>query len=177
MPNRRLPSQIAAYLGPCEESETIVEEIVEQCSLAKLTDDGGLTDYDPLVVIMSVVEEKVRGMGFALTTQEGRKAWCDVLTELQDNSGMLEHNTSIPCRSCDQAFEPVVDDTLLTLFLAWHNLRRVKDLLAIHRCPSCGGKISAKRIKKYEGDMHTPKAGSVTDDFEWAEQLLQFHGM
>lgn len=172
MPGRRIPPQIAAYLGPCREPDSPAEKVVEQCGLAKLMGDERLTDYDPLVVVMHLVTEEVEGLRLSLKKAKGRKAWGAAMTILQKGH-QLEHNTFIPCRTCDQAFEPVIDDELLTLFLTWYESHNVQDLLTIHRCPQCGGRLKAVRTKPYKGDMHTPEPGSVENDEEWAESLLQ----
>jgi hypothetical protein len=172
MPGRRIPREIRAFLGPCQEPESPAERVVEQCGLAKLMGDAGLTDYDPLVVVMHLVAEESRGLGFSLDAPEGREVWCEALTALQATSE-LEHNAFLPCRTCDQAFEPVVNDTLLALFLTLEKYHRARDLVALHRCPSCGGCLTAKRTKQYRGDMHTPTPGTVTSDLAWAEALLQ----
>lgn len=176
MPNRRLPPQILSYLGTCREPESAAEIVVEQCGLAKLMGDSGLTDGDPLIAVMHLVAEEVRGLRLSLHDPKGRATWCEAMQTLQDYSS-LEHNNLIPCRTCDQAFEPVIDDNLISLFLKWYDSQDVEDLLAIHRCPACGGQIVAKRTKKYAGDMHTPEPGSVDDAREWAGLLLQHTGL
>jgi hypothetical protein len=176
MPRRRnIPPEIRAYLGPCREPESAAEIVVEQLTLGKLTGDAGLTDYDPLVVVMGLVAEVVRELGLSPKGRKGRKVWCEAVQVLQDHDSILEHNTFLPCRWCDQAFEPVIDDKLLALFLAWHESAATEDLLALHRCPACGGQLAAKRAKKYDGDGHTPPPGSVASDEEWAELLLRDH--
>ncbi|MFH1417983.1 MAG: hypothetical protein ABII12_06840 [Planctomycetota bacterium] len=146
----------------------------EQCGLAKFMGDAGLMDYAPLVVVMHLVAEEVRNLELSLDQSEGRKVWLEALEMIQDGEGCLEHNTFIPCRTCDQAFEPVVDEKLLTLFLTWAETYSTEDLLAIHRCPACGGQLGVKRTEKYEGDMHTPAPGSIASDEEWDEVLLQY---
>jgi hypothetical protein len=165
------------YLGPCRQPVTVAENIIEQCGLAKFMGDAGLTDFDPLIKVMHLVAEEVEGLRLSLAKPKGRKAWCEVMTRLQEDDSILEHNLFIPCRSCDQAFEPVVDDRLLKVFLAWYRSFAVSDLLAIHRCPACGGKLAAKRTKTYRGDFHTPAPGSPASDEQWAELLLQHTGL
>ena len=61
-----------------------------------------------------------------------------------------------PCRWCDTAFEPVIDEKLLMFFpLLDENARPGGDLLAIHQCPSCGGDLEVKRATKYKGETCT----------------------
>lgn len=172
MPGRQLPPEILAYLGPCRQPDTLVEKVVEQCGLAKFTGDAGLTDFDPLVVVMHLVTEEVLGLCRSFQKKAARSAWCEALRTIQ-SGGSLEHNSFIPCRRCDQAFEPVVDEELLRLFLTWYRKQTIEALLAIHLCPSCGGSIRAERQKTYCGDMHTPEPRSIADDEEWAYQLLK----
>ena len=167
---------LMSYLGPCREPETAVEKVVEQCGLAKFMGDAGLTDYDPLVVVMHLVAVEVEGLRLSLKCPKGRKTWCEAMRTLHED-GSLENNPFIPCRTCDHAFEPVIDEKLLALFLPWYEFQDVQDLIAIHRCPACGGQIAAERTKRYEGDMHTPEPGSVQDDCEWAQLLLQHSGL
>jgi hypothetical protein len=164
---------IGAYLGSCRKPETPVEKVIEQCILGKQMGDAGLTDFDPLITVMNLVADETRGLRLSLNGPKGRRTWCEAVAELQVNKS-LEHNRFIPCRSCDQAFEPVIDDALLDLFLPWYWSRNVLALLAIHRCPACGGQLKAKCTKKYHGDMHTPAPGSISSDEEWARQLLQY---
>jgi len=153
--------------------QEIAEKIVEECGWGKITGSLGLTDGDPLVVVMYRVAQKIRNRGGSFEKAKARKVWCRALTMLQEYDDTLEHNTFIPCRWCDQAFEPVIDDRLLTLFLRWYNSSDSTDLLAIHRCPACGGQIGAKRTKPYHGDMHTPQPGSVENDDAWVDLLLK----
>jgi len=174
MPGRKIPPEIMAYLEACLEPDSPAEIIVEQCGLGKLMKNAGLTDYDPLVAVMALVAEEVRGLGLSLKPgDKGRKVWCKAMRMIQDGDGSLEHNTFLPCRTCDQAFEPVIDNHLLTLFLTWSTSDKPEDLIAMHKCPSCKGQIVAKRTKTYQGDMHTPDPGSVNCDAEWAELLFQ----
>ena len=56
------------------------------------------------------------GSGLSLEKPEGRKVWRESLQMLQIDNGTLEHNTFLPCRTCDQAFEPAIDEVLLDLF-------------------------------------------------------------
>jgi hypothetical protein len=173
MPGRRVPDSIMAYLGPCREPSSAAEKVVEQCGLGKMFGDAGLTDYDPLVVVMRLVAAEVDGLGRSFTKRgKGRKTWLEAMTMLQEDNGTLEHNTHIPCRYCNMAFEPVIDETLLALFLVWYESDATEDLLAIHRCPACGGVLKAKHTKPYEGDFHTPAPASVVSDDAWVEELL-----
>lgn len=176
MPGRRLPPEILAYLGPCREPETLAEEVVEQCQLAKFAGEAGLTDYDPLVVVMHLVTAEVIGVCRSFKKKMARTAWCEALRAIQ-KSNSLEHNSYIPCRACDQAFEPVVDEKLLKLFLAWYRSGTLEALIAIHRCPACGGFLRAERQKTYRADMHTPEPRSIVDDEVWANELLRHSGL
>lgn len=176
MPGRRIRSMVAAYLGPTCEGASRVGLVVQRCRLGKMLLDVGLTDFDPLVVVMHLVAVHVRRLGLSLATANGRQVWREALRIVQEDNGVLEHNTFLPCRTCDQAFEPAIDDVLLELFLAWDESGAVGDLLAIHRCPACGGRLRAKRTMRYQGDVHTPPPGTVKDDGEWARRLLQHSG-
>ncbi len=173
MPGRRIPSQLMAYLGTCRPTRGLVEKVVEQCGLAKLMGNAGLTDYDPLVVILHLVTEEILARGKSLDDPKIRKAWLRIVRRIQDEDD-LEHNAWIPCRYCDQAFKPLVGEKLLALYLKWHRSYSTEDLLAIHRCPACGGTIKAKSTKTYKGDMHTPAPGSVADDDDWRRRLLEY---
>lgn len=123
MPNRRVPQHLLDYLGPCRQPDTPAEKVVEQCHLAKFEEDGTLSDFDPLIVIMHLVAEEVRGLRLSPHGPKGRKAWIEAMSAVQTD-GVLEHNTCIPCRYCDQAFEPVIDKKLLKLYLTWEVANR-----------------------------------------------------
>src|SRR4051812_12453051 len=99
MPGRRIPPEIMGYLGPCRQPRGFVEKVLEQCSLAKL--EGELTDFAPLVVIMTLVTEEFGSKSF--DDAKVRKAWCRVIQRLQADTSLLEHNKFIPCRRCNQA--------------------------------------------------------------------------
>lgn len=161
MPGRRIPPQIMAYLGNCREPNGTVEKVVEQCGLGKFMGDEGLTTYDPLVVVMDLVTEEFLGLKKSFKSPITRKNWSEAMRRLQEDISILEQNPFIPCRCCDQAFEPVIDEVLLSLFLAWYKSRRTEDLLAIHRCPACGGQIKAQRTKVYKEDFQ--HAGTAID--------------
>lgn len=154
-------------------AKEFVRKVIEQCAMGKMVGDSGLTDYDPLVVVLAFVTEVVEEQGKSMAKPKVQKAWLRIVSRIQDGDGCLEHNVFIPCRNCDQAFEPVVDETLLKLFMAWRQSLSSKDLVAIHRCPSCGGTIGVKRMKRYEADGHTPEPVYAGSDEEWAELLLQ----
>jgi hypothetical protein len=172
MPNRRVPRLLADYVGPYREAKTLTEKVVEQCGLGKLMHDAGLTDFDPLIVVMRLVTEEILCLCPSLDRPKTRSAWCEAMRTLQQENHYLEHNRFIPCRFCDSAFEPEIDDDLLTLYLKWHDSQRLDDFLAIHRCRGCGGQLKALQTRKYKGDMHTPTPGSVQDDREWQYRLL-----
>jgi hypothetical protein len=177
MARRRIPPQIMDHLGPCREPNGIVEKIIEQISLCKLMGDAGFTDFDPLVFVMYNVAEEIRARGGTFEKPKARRVWRDVVAHFQEDSGALEHNTFLPCRRCDQAFRPVIDDRLLTVFLSWYESQRVETLLALHQCPACGGQVGAARLKTYKGDWHTPAPGTIDDDESWALQLLSHVGL
>ena len=64
MRGRRMRPMIAAYLGPSWKPESLAENVVGQCRLGKMLLDAGLTDFDPLVVVMGLVAVHVRGLWF-----------------------------------------------------------------------------------------------------------------
>lgn len=155
-------------------AEEIAERIVEECQGRKAMDPYFLTDCDPLIVVMSRVADIIRKRKGSFDKPKARDVWCRAMIMLQDDDGgILEHNTCIPCRWCDREFEPVIDDALLALFLVWYESFKAEHLLAIHRCAACGGQLKAKQTGHYEGDYHTPPPGTVEDDEEWAWQLLE----
>ena len=133
-----------------------------------------LTDFDPLVVVLALVNEEFHRKTF--DDPKVRKAWCTVIQRLQEDTSILQHNKFISCRRCDQEFEPLVDERLLTLFLAWHKTRSTKDLIAIHLCPACGGTVGTKLTRTmkddYGWDFDNPAPWSIEDDEEWAERWL-----
>jgi hypothetical protein len=169
MPGRRIPPEIMGYLGPCRQPRGFVEKVIDQCGLAKL--EGELGDFEPLIVVMALVTEEFHRK--SLDDPKVRKAWCTVIQRLQEDASILEHNKFIACRRCDQEFEPLVDERLLTLFLAWHKTRSTKDRIAIHLCPACGGTIEAKATRKYDEDSNASYLRSVEDEDEWADTLLE----
>ncbi len=171
MSKRQLPAEIRAYLGPCQELESEVEEILEQCSLAKSC--GELTDFDPLIAIMSLVADEVINLGYQLASLPGKQLWIKALTFIQDGDEGLDHNEFLPCRFCNQAFKPVIDDKAFSMFVAWRESCSYQDLIAIHRCPACDGQLQAVQGTVYSGDFHTPEPGTVSSDREWAQLLLQ----
>jgi hypothetical protein len=170
---------ILEHLGAYRELETPVEKVIEQCSLAKLDRDWRLSDYDPLVVVMDLVTEEVRGLGLSPKGPKGSAVWIESMERLQAPDVLvdIEHNRFVPCRTCDRSFRPVIDRNILKLFLAWQATGKVEDLLAIHRCQRCGGTITELDAKPYEGDGHTPEPGTVADDREWARELLSHSGL
>ncbi len=178
MPGRRLPPQILAYLGPCRAPETDADRVVEQCQMSKLMDDYPLSDYDPLIVVMHLVAEEVRGLGLSLKGPKGSKVWIEAMAYFQADSSSLEHNTRIPCRYCNHAFEPTIDTKLLRLYLVWEESRDDSDFLSIHRCPGCGGSIQpANTVETYDGDMHTYEPVWDGSDKVWIDQILMRSGL
>ena len=144
-----------------------VHKIVDRCLGQKF--DGCLTDFDPLVAVMEMVVEII-GEKRLRENPKARRMWVRVLEILQ-KGGELEHNKLIPCRFCDTAFEPLVDEQLLDLCLTWLESYETSDLLAIHRCPSCGGTLKILNSTKYEGDGFTPIPGTIDNDDEWSHRL------
>ncbi len=155
-------------------ADDIAEIVVDRLGWQKLSGNSGLTDFDPLVVVMRLIASEI-GEEKLFTKSKARAAWLKAMALLQGGDG-LEHNSFLPCRTCDQAFDPVIDETLLTLFLDWYQHGGAARLIAIHKCPACGGQIKARRTRTYKGDMHTPPPGTVEGDDQWVEELLQ-HSM
>ena len=152
--------------------EDMAEKLDERCYFAKLKRTA-LTDYDPLVVIAALMFREIGNLDLDWNEPRVRKAWCMALEGIQ-TSGSLGQNAFIPCRFCDQAFEPVVDENLLQLSLEYYETQELKTLLRIHRCPSCGGALKTIKTKTYRGDMHTPEPGTIQDDEQWREHLLRY---
>lgn len=148
-------------------------DIVERCLGEKMF-GGHFVDFDPLVKVMGFVTEVIGAKRLG-DNPKARRVWVKVVAELQA-TGDLEHNRLIPCRYCDTAFEPVIGDQLLNLALAWHSSYATVDLLAIHRCPDCGGVLKGTRSEKYHGDHFTPAPGTIADDEAWASALLNGPG-
>lgn len=144
------------------------QKIIEALVWSKEIGEGG-GDFEPLITVMDAVAEEIGNS--KLSKRSGRKLWIEVMKDLQ-LSGELEHNQMIPCRYCDTAFEPVVSDQLLDLFLAWRHSQKSLDLLLIHRCQACGGKLETVRSCKYDGDFYTPRPGSIVDDVQWTSSIL-----
>lgn len=175
MGNRSLPKIVRDHLGPCRQPETMVEHIVEQCGLEKFMGQS-FTDNDPLVFVMDLVAEEVRDLDFKIESPVGRIVWQEAMKQLQAGEGYLEHNTYLPCRLCDQAFEPVVNNRLFERFLPWHQTGTYEYLLQLHQCEACGGDVAAEKVVNYKGDMHTPSPHSIDDDDDWCDALLYYHG-
>lgn len=142
--------------------ERIQEQVENECAR--------LCDFSPLVNVMSVVANEIHKQGGSFDNPSARAAWIEVMEWLQ--TWDFGYNSRLPCRFCDQAFRPRIDELLLTAFLEWHTRRTVKTLIALHRCSNCGGSIAATHSKTYEGDHHTPTPGSIEDDGQWTEELL-----
>lgn len=156
--------------------EEIVSDVIERMQGGKFTGSLGLTDFDPLVVVMNRLAWVMENKGATFDKPKARKVWLLATMEIQEDSFIVEHNRFTPCRYCETAFEPVVDDRLLDLFLAWNeSIGSTEKLLDIHRCEGCGGTIKSKGTKKYQGDFHTPEPGSIDDDELWCHDLLQHH--
>jgi ribosomal protein S27AE len=151
--------------------ESLAEQIHERCYFAKQK-QSALTDYDPLIVVAALIFREISNLDLDWTEPSVRKAWCTALDGLQ-KSGSLDHNPFIPCRFCNQAFEPVVDENLLRLTLDYYETQDLGTVLKIHRCPACGGVLKAIRTKTYTEDMHTPESGTIQDDEQWRQHLLR----
>jgi len=154
------------------ELEFHVDKIVELCELEKFT-GSYFTDYDPLISVMSFLGHEVRDTGVSLDSDVGCYLWKAALEKLQGSS-IMQHNSCIPCRKCNKEFDPVIDNTLFKLFLKWFRDDTTDDVLAIHCCPDCGGRLIAESTRIYSGDMHTPPPGEIDDDEEWAEEFTSF---
>jgi hypothetical protein len=140
--------------------------------MAKL--EGELTDFAPFVAIMQMVTEEFGSKSF--DDPKVRKAWCRVIERLQADTSLLEHNRFIPCRRCNQEFEPVVGEKLLTLFLKWRERRTSQNLVAIYLCPACGGQIEAKQARIREEDEQGLGPETIADDEQWADRLIEEYG-
>lgn len=146
-----------------------VEKVIDRCVGAKL--EYELSDFASLLAVMELVTEEFGTKSFK--DPKVREAWCRVIEQFQADDSLLEHNRFIPCRRCNQEFEPVVGEKLLTLFLKWHKSRTTKNLVAIHLCPACGGKIEAKLTRTREDDEDGLGPGMPVDDDEWAYGLFE----
>lgn len=180
MPDRQVPAMILPYLGAYREPERPVEVVLDQLALTKEFDDSVLSDFDPLVVVMELVAQEVRGLRLSPRGPKGRQVWIDAMEELQIGDGnrrhRIEHNRFLPCRSCDRAFRPAINRQLLAVFLVWSTSRSAEDLVTIHRCQACGGTLTELEAKVYSSDYHTPEPGFEGTDEKWSEQLLHVSG-
>ena len=170
MSNRQIPPEIAAHLGPTREPRGFVEKVIEQCHLAKLQDE--FQDFAPLAAAMELVMDEFESKSFAKPNV--RKAWCRVVQYLQDDDDILEHNRFIPCRRSSQEFDPVVDNKLLEVFLIWYESRSSSDLVKIHLCPNCGGKVDALRSRERN---EVESESDFESDDEWADWMAEEYGM
>ena len=136
-----------------------------------------LVDYSPLVAVMHLVALEIQRRGYSFDQPKARRIWMDILADYQHPWVSSDHNQQIPCRFCDQSFKPVINEVLFSTFLQWYEIRLDENLIAIHRCPSCGGSITATKTRTYTGDFHTPEPGSIDNDGEWAENLLEYFMM
>ena len=168
----RAPYDLLPVENAWFELEFHVDRIVELCELEKFT-GSYFTDYDPLISVMSFLGYEVRDTGVSLDSDVGCYLWKAALEKLQCSPAM-QHNSNIPCRKCNNAFAPVVDDTLFEMFLKWFRNDTTDNVLAIHCCPDCGGRLIAESTRSYDGDMHTPPPEKINDDEEWAEHLTSY---
>lgn len=154
--------------------EMVANQAIDAVAREKM--QGDLTDSAPLVSIMYLVADEIGKEELLALQERACKAWCEAMKQIQEGVLILEHNEFLPCRWCDQAFEPVVDEDLLLVFLVWYEEHHsgTEAFLALHRCPACEGKIKAKQVKTYMGDMYTPKPGSIENDEWWADKLLEY---
>ena len=179
MPRRRVPAAVLPHIGAYREPLTPTEIVLEQVGLAKEFGEGGLSDFDPMVVVMELVAEEVRALRLSARGPKGGQVWMEAMEELQQGGVILqtEHNPFLPCRTCDRSFRPQIDRQLLALFLVWSDSRAPADLVAIHQCGECGGTLTELESKSYTGDAHTPAPVFVGTDEHWAEQLLEVSGL
>ena len=99
-----------------------------------------MIDFAPLVVIMSRVAEMIVRRGGTFDKPKALKVWSEAISMVQSvDCDSFEHNTFIPCRSSDQAFEPVVDEVLVTLFLEWYGR---------HVCPKSARDSPVPRLRR-----------------------------
>lgn len=150
----------------CEIARIVVGTIGWQ----KMTHTNCLTDFDPMVTVMCLLANEIGDEN--LKKPKGKNVWIEAMKEIQKGDS-IENNPRIPCRACDQAFTPIIDDVIFDLFVRWYESRRTSDLLAIHKCKACGGTANASATQKYKGDMHTPEPGNAKSDDHWAEMLLE----
>lgn len=128
-------------------------------------------DFTPLITLMLLVADEIDVEN--LVKPKGQQVWQMVVQAFQEDHMGLSHNSFLPCHCCDQAVQPVIDDTLFRLFLRWYQARNWRNLVALHQCPKCGGEVRPKKTRTYEGDTYTPPPGSVKNGREWAKRLLE----
>jgi hypothetical protein len=168
---------IFPYLGAYHEPETPVEVVLEQVRLAREFGGGVLSDFDPLVVVMELVAQEVRGIRLSPRGPKGGQVWIEAMSELQEDRLLgVGHNRFLPCRTCDRAFRPEINRQLLKVFLSWSASRSAEDLVALHHCQACGGTITELESKIYKDDYHTPEPGFEGTDEKWSEKLLHVSG-
>lgn len=144
-------------------SERLIECILAECE--------DLDDYSPLVTVLSIATEEFLDAGGSFETPRARRAWINIMKWIRDEESS-NHNSRLPCRFCDKAFTPRADNLFLTAFLEWYSTRETSKLIALHRCPACGGHLTALDTQKYEGDSNTPQPSTIEDDKEWVKRLL-----
>lgn len=146
-------------------SQKLQDNVDEICS--------EMIDNSPLVAVMWIVAYQIVQSGGSFAKPKCRKAWIDLMETIQyEERRVSDHNRYLPCRYCDQAFVPKIDESLLECFLEWYSTVSPDKLVALHKCQKCGGKIESIHVKTYEGDFHTPEPFSVSDDDEWQEILM-----
>jgi hypothetical protein len=152
-------------------SKEIARIVVDRIGWDKMMGNSCLTDFDPLVTVMCLIANEIGEKN--IVKPKGQKVWLEAMQDIQEDGGAIENNPFFPCPHCDQSFEPVIDEQTFKLFLQWYQTRGTEDLVALHKCPKCGGQVQAKRIQINKGDMHTPEPGYAKSDEHWAELLLE----
>lgn len=163
--------------APLTRAEMVCSGLLRSSGKAGPPGEVLLTDNDPLVVVMEITKSMIERLPLSVRGPSGSQVWLEVIEWAQSDPPPLEHNRFIPCRSCDRAFRPAIDRSLLKLFLAWSDSlgaynRSAERLIELHRCRRCGGQLNELETKYYAGDYHTPEPGFSGTDEQWAEALL-----
>ena len=145
-------------------SQKLQENVEYECSQ--------LSPFEPLVEIMGIVAREIKKRGGTFDKPKARRVWMELMTDLQGQWSSSDHHRRLPCRFCDQEFLPQIDAILLAAFLEWETTRKTSKLIQLHRCPACGGQITALDTRTYEGGFCMPEPNSIEDDEAWAELLL-----
>src|ERR1043166_1596095 len=98
-------------------SHAIAIKVIEAISWGRCIRSNGLTDFAPLVSLMYHVAAEIERRGGSFDKPKARKVWLKAMAELQEGNGWgIEQNHRVPCRYCNRAFWPVIDEQLLELF-------------------------------------------------------------